>query len=408
MGSKSNSGARRRPPASCSMLVVFICCLAHAESVPAPPGARLRARRPKKLEPNTSVHDTGRSSLEAPPMEVASEKREIRDLKRGAFAWKRVRETGGKGMSPAEMERLLVHSVNDDTALKSYLPAVRDFLDWAEAHSVRAHTWADLDRVVTIYLTASCYLRDKHPLQGALLLNGLGYLLPEATRNLPRSWRASKAWQEMSIVKQGEPMALQALAVMEEWLRRQRNTTAHVAADCIFPAVDAYLREQDLCELECQDVVLHHDKVILHLGRSSRGSRSKTGRDQGVILEDPYATSILRRRCEGLRPSDRVFSITPSQYRYWWRLAASSVLGKSYETSPHAARHTGASRDLASGYRTFEQVQRRGRWKVPGSVQRYARTHVWHSVEASLPTEVRARGDAILSQRERRPSRPQE
>ena len=198
------------------------------------------------------------------------------------------------------------------------------------------------------------------------------------------------------------------MAVMEEWLRCRKSPTAHVAADCIFPAVDACLRETNLCELECQDVVLRHDKVIVHLGRSSRVSRSKTGRDQGVVLEDPYATSVLRRRCRGLSPSDKVLPVSPSQYRYWWGLAASAALGKSHQTSPHAARHTGASRDLASGYRTFEQVQRRGRWKVPGSVQRYARTHVWHSIEAALPSEVRVRGAAILERRERRPSRPQE
>ena len=66
---------------------------------------------------------------------------------------------------------------------------------------------------------------------------------------------------------------------------------------------------------------------------------------------------------------------------------------------PHSARHTGASRDLAEGHRTFDQVQRRGRWKASASVQRYAKTHMWTTLINDLPLEVRTEGDNILASR---------
>jgi integrase len=176
----------------------------------------------------------------------------------------------------------------------------------------------------------------------------------------------------------------------------------------IFPAVDGYLREQDLLNLRASDVSVGDNQVILFLGRSERGDRSKTGRNQGVSLDSPYAHDVLRRRIAGLRPSDRVFPITANQYRSWWTRAAKAVLKTSSVPPPHSARHTGASRDLAEGYRTFEQVQRRGRWSVPSSVQRYAKTHTWRAVELSVPEAVREEGNRLLNARARRPTRPQE
>ena len=327
----------------------------------------------------------------------------MRDQRRGPFAWQVLRER--RSFSPGDWERLLVHSVADETALRSYLPAVREFVVWAEASAPEMASWHDLDRTLTLYLTACCYLQDMHPLQGALLLNGLVYLMPELSRSIPRAWRASKAWTELSIVREGKPMALQTLACMEEWLALQAHPSARVSADMIFPAVDGYLREQDLLGLRARDVCVDGGCVVLLLGRSDRGERSKTGRNQGVSLDDPYAQCVVRRRIQGLGPEDRVFPLSAANYRLWWTRACRAVLGsKATVPPPHSARHTGASRDLAEGYRSFSQVQRRGRWSVPSSVQRYAKTHVWRAVESDLPQDVRLRGNAILQRRAPRPA----
>ena len=378
--------------------------LAMATSAPAPPGARIRSTRPRKMVenkmPQVAPAPSGSVRL---PMEIAPERRPIRDQRRGPFAWQVVRNQ--HSCSPGDWDRLLVHSVADETALRSYLPAVRDFVAWAEEYSPVIASWSDLDRVITLYLTACCYLRDMHPLQGALLMNGLAYLMPELSRSLPRAWRASKAWSDLSVVREGGPMSLQALACMEAWLTAQTTPAAKVSADMIFPAVDGYLREQDLLGLRARDVCVVDDQVVLMLGRSDRGDRSKTGRDQGVSLDDPYSRGVFLRRLQGLGPDAHVFPITAAQYRLWWGKAGRAVLGgKAHVPSPHSARHTGASRDLAEGYRTFSQVQRRGRWKVPGSVQRYAKTHVWRAIECDLPHDVRTRGNDILRARPLRAS----
>ena len=83
-------------------------------------------------------------------------------------------------VAPIEHERLLTHSVSDNTALCSYLPAVREFVAWAEVHQPHLVTWGDLDLATTIYLTASCYMRSSP--HGSLVLNGLADVLDAGAR----------------------------------------------------------------------------------------------------------------------------------------------------------------------------------------------------------------------------------
>ena len=155
-----------------------------------------------------------------------------------------------------------------------------------------------------------------------------------------------------------------------------------------------------------QDVVFSQDKrsAALLFGRATRGDSSKTGRDQGVQVDCPYCIQILRRRLHDLRADkDLVFPISAAVYRQWWRRASREVLGEETAAGPpHSARHTGASRDLALKYRTFEQVQRRGRWKSSESCQRYGRVHAWFEACSKVPTDVQAKGRDLLANRPQR------
>ena len=189
---------------------------------------------------------------------------------------------------------------------------------------------------------------------------------------------------------------------MEDFLRSLGTTAATAAADMIPTAIDMYLREQDMATLLAGDVIIsaQGDKIAFLLGRSKRGDSSKAGRDQGVDSTNPWVVNIVKRRLRGLRPGDRLFPISSAAYRSLYRKAAQHVLGDPDAIGPpHSCRHTGASRDLATGRRDFASIQRRGRWKTQESVQRYAKTHAWlHAVERQ-PKHVRELGARLLAQR---------
>jgi integrase len=254
------------------------------------------------------------------------------------------------------------------------------------------------------YMSYACYQQDSHSAYGSMLLNGVAYLLPEAARHLPLSWKALQAWGKITISTEGGPIPLQTLACMESWLRQQKDAKALVAADAIPIAADCYLREQDIVNLRIEDVVFTSDALscALLLGRSKRGESVKTGRDQGVIPDEPYSIEILRRRVANQPPSAKVFPITHAQYGEWWRKAAAAL--KVSPGPPHSSRHTGASRDLAEGYRDLDGIMRRGRWKALASVQRYAKTHSWLQALSSQPHHIQQEGNAILALRRPRPA----
>ena len=89
------------------------------------------------------------------------------------------------------------------------------------------------------------------------------------------------------------------------------------------------------------------------MGKSSRGESSKTGRNQGVRLDYPHSHAIIRRRVKGLQPKEKAFPIKANDYRKWWHWAVAKV---GVSQPPHSCRHTGASYDVAMGYRTMEQA----------------------------------------------------
>ena len=260
-----------------------------------------------------------------------------------------------------------------------------------------------------------CYVDNKNVQQGVLAVNGIVYLYPSASREMPQSWRALKGWSIASITSEGQPVAMETLACMEDYLRRLGTDEGTQAADCIPLAVDGYLREQDLFQLRVEDVLFQENAegtrvATLLLGRGERGERCKSGRNQGVVLDEPYSAEIFGKRVReaisaasknrGRQAKARIFTITADTYRRLWKIAAQAVTGNREGAGvPHSARHTGATHDMTLGYRTVEQVMKRGRWKALSSVNRYAKPHAWYQAMSKQSNEVMERGALLLAAR---------
>lgn len=235
-------------------------------------------------------------------------------------------------------------------------------------------------------------------------MNGIAYLFPE--RRLPEAWRGCKGWSRVTVGEEGEPSADETLAVMEDFLRSHKDKAAQIAGQVIPVQTDAYAREGDILNLRKEDVIDTDEEVALFFGRAKRGESAKTGRNQGVRLDFPHSMSIVRARVSATTSdTQRLFPISPATYQKWWRVAAQHA---GSTKPPHSCRHTGPSRDLATGYRDISQIQRRGRWLAEKSVRRYAKTHTWISVKESQPPHVQARGADLLKLRKDRPEFPRE
>jgi len=326
-----------------------------------------------------------------------------RDQKRGPKAWQN--SVGCKDLRRLEL-RMYAHLVGDETAASRYLRALRLWADFIEEQQFSCVTFDDLDRSLAQFQAHMCYVEDKNPCLGDQVMNGAVYLFPEAESAFRRGWRCLKVWHRVHIEGKGGPVAPEVLRVMEEVLRSDGDFDS---ADMMSLAVDCYLREQDMEGLRWDDVVATHDVVVLKLGRSSRGESSKTGRDQGVIIDAEEVAQMMRQRrmkaeekygMEKFR-GKRVFGVSSVRYRQsWW--TAATKLGVTVGP-PHSARHTGASRDAFEGYRSLAQIQRRGRWTSDRSVVRYSRTHDFASAYEGVPDRVLRRGRELLATRVRPP-----
>ena len=329
-----------------------------------------------------------------------SHKPRVRDEKRGALAWSHSDQRSDAALKWT----LLAHSVSDDTGLQSYLKEVSQFLDLAQSRQWPLATYAEIDDALCKYQAVQCYREDRHANAGEQLMNGYAYLYPD--RKMPEAWRACKAWSRVTIGEEGQPVPDETLAYMEDWLRSRRETAAQIAGMVIPVQTDAYARESEILNLRREDVIDNNEEVALFFGRAHRGESAKTGRNQGVRLDFPHSTDLVRQRVK-LAPgaTSKLFPISSATYQKWWRLAAQEA---GTTAPPHSCRHTGPSRDLATGYRDMLQVQRRGRWAAEKSVRRYAKTHAWIAVTNAQPPHVTSRGSELLSMRFPRPKVPRE
>ena len=374
---------------------------------------RIKASRPRKDEQDLSVPGRGAQTF-AVDQKTSKERRmkqsdtdedgkRVRDLKKGWKAWELLKQQGDSLTLDADL--LLVHAVGDKTALTMYAPNVRKFLEFAERQDCPLATYEQIDDALCKYLVWSCYVEDRHPQQGSYAVNGFVWLFPESGRHLPRAWKTLQSWEKLTITTEGEGVPKETAACMSEWLRAQASNEAKLVGAFIDIAIDGYCRQQDLIgNLQRRDVVFdtkgNDTTTCLQFGRSSRGESSKTGRNQGVILDEAHSTRVLQRLCEGKGPKDKIFPISTETVRKWWSAACRAVAGDHHSIGPvHSCRHTGPSFDMIHGFRNLDEVMKTGRWKTINSVHRYAKSHTYLAAVAKQSDEVRTRGEAILAAR---------
>jgi len=299
----------------------------------------------------------------------------------------------------------------DTTAIKHYLPAVRGFLDYAREHDMEVEG-RGLDDSLAAYLCHMCYEKDMHPGNGDKLVHGIRYLWPDKASGLPLSVRSLLGWHRIHIHGEGGPMPKEVIACIAEWMREHDQSEEALLVELAF---DCYLRTGEAFALRQSDVVISRDKgstrAALRIGVAERGESSKTGMRQGVIVDADWLTHELANRSNtnaGAKRSGEqpLIRTSPVKFRQAWHDALSAL--RLEYTPPHTLRHSGPSEDLASGYRTFLQVQRRGRWSSDKSVLRYAKTHTLCEAAARSPPELISRGRVIFEARAQRPKQARE
>ena len=83
-------------------------------------------------------------------------------------------------------------------------------------------------------------------------------------------------------------------------------------------------------------------------------------------------------------------------------------LGVLLDSSLRRALECSRDARLGGGYRTLDQIQDRGRWKVYSSICRYGKAYVYNPVLISIPEYIFQYGQPELAKRGRRPDTAKE
>ena len=298
--------------------------------------------------------------------------------------------------------RLLVHAQMDATALQ-YMRSCRRFCDWAAAEGVEIFPCLRLDRAMALYLDVLCYDDEIGIGEGRNLASGMLAIYPGL--RLPETFRALKAWEALRPGVQGSPIAVPVLMEIIDRMGTYGETGA-AAADAALLAFDCYLREQDWEMMRVSDVVTADGVTGIRLGVQERGERVKTGQEQGVLVDYPGTQEMLKMRIANKPGDERVFPISQIMFRNLWYRACTELQVSEIVGRPHNIRHTGPSYDVWNGYWSLKEVQKRGRWRVDASVQRYAKAHEYARAVSRIPESLKKLGGKKCNKLGKRPERP--
>ena len=278
-----------------------------------------------------------------------------------------------------------------------YLKAVRPFVKHLLHHAISSGSPREWDRALANFMDDLCYLSGGNVNDGSKLLASFTYIFPELKENLPLADRSLVSWQRLSQANEGEPISLSAIFLIA--LRLLEFGLASAAFALLLPE-NGYLREDDWENLLVRDVSIlraHKDSpppAGLLLGPSEQGGTTKTGPDQGVIVDTPHLRWWIYYLAQLKDPEGRLVTPTSHEFReIWWRTL--DDLGLTYLGPPHNLRHSRPSADASAGL-DLESIRRRDKWASLKSVQRYTKGHLLIKQTTCMGQALHRRAEAYL------------
>lgn len=261
-----------------------------------------------------------------------------------------------------------------------YRRAVMRFLDTLN-DDADFFSYEDLDCCVSKYLQ-TLFARGGARSLAADTLHGLMMYLPHAKGRLLICARMVRNWHRLEPSVPYPPLPYDACVAVALVMAARGRKAFGIATLLAF---DCYLRVSELTSIRREDVAItgpvsEAGGVVLRL------ARTKTGREQSVIVEDPAVARLLTDHLRSVPRLSHVFPFSPDRFRRQFKMAC-TILGLQEPYVPHSLRHGGATRSYLRGV-DIERVMQRGRWRSAKSARHYIQAGRALLVRARLPKMV--------------------
>ena len=212
----------------------------------------------------------------------------------------------------------------------------------------------------------------------------------------PHSFQSAQGWTRLQPPKSRPPIPWLVAAGMAEWLFQTGKPHTGLLIIVLF---QSYCRPSEGLQLLARQVIRPRlpdagvlSRVSLVLNPSDLGVPSKTGlMDSSVALDlehHRWVEEALLRVKQALQPEERLFKCSYLELLADMRSAARALGCSVLRPTPHGLRHGGASQDRALGRGALPEIQSRGKWRSPLSVQRYEKHAMISEQLEKLPTHV--------------------
>ena len=289
--------------------------------------------------------------------------------------------------------------------LDAYHKQIRDFEAWA-APAGQKITKANIDRLVTRYLTRLALEEEASPAVGSYLIYGLQLLRSTVPRHqfLPNAKEALAGWRKLAPGGMRLPAPEEFVFDFATLALEQKNIDIAFA---IVLQYDTYIRPSECLNLTLANVGFpaggRYDSWSLVLAPFELGSSTKTGSyDDSVLIADRPDRKWLKDAMKlymKLVTSGLFEHLSLERYEQWFKAAAKTLGYKSQCVMPHILRHSGASNDAFHKCRSLMEIQKRGRWQAKKSVARYEKHALllkrWEQAPPARHPAIRRRSQAL-------------
>lgn len=271
-----------------------------------------------------------------------------------------------------------------------YATYYRRFENFCRANGLGFPVVEDVDAILADFLDLM-FLDGRFPAEGENVVASVEFNNIRLKGKLVRCKRALKGWRKEKPPQSRLPLPRLVAAGMAMVMvsQGQRLMGLKLMLDH-----DTYLRPGESIELKAKDVVApvknsgKHYKWHSIIVRDIEDLRpDKAGVYDNSIpldsLDRQFLGPLIWSHTQNLKSKEsNLFPFTAAQYRKVFQQCGETLNLKNLH--PYQTRHGGASEDLNSGARDFQQVKIRGRWHTDQSVRRYAKVGKIQKLMANL------------------------
>ena len=320
-------------------------------------------------------------------------------LREDARQQRLVRSSVGRALSDGGRSWLEEHAVADST-LTSYQIKYATWRDFCQRSGLPTGSRQD-DEVALLEWADAAFSLGMASADGTAMLAAYTHHHPENGRfgqPLARVARALQAWGKLVPPAGRVPPAFSMVCGIAVALTELGRRDMAVGA---LVALSAYLRPGELIGLRGGDVVrpmpqfgpaYRHWSLVLGSTAAEEARPTKTGiYDDSVILDHEelqWLSPMLEMMVSSREPLEYLWDFNDQLFRQKFEEAAALAGLARLGLVPYSLRHAGPSWDAIRRRRSQREIQRRGRWASPTSVQRYERSSRVVATLQELPEET--------------------